>query len=225
MLTSNWASCDRLAAGSTGAAHSPPLRPRVCVQLRKAEAVVENDAMWPGRTEKRQRMQVGRRYAPGSRCDLLRPGAASTAPQPSHTQSSLPPLPEQAITYNNLGCLFKRHNMPQVALQVSAGVARMHVHGAVRSPCQACRRRPWQLPNLAPQLALFPASCAPPARLRSTCKRRSRSSGLATTCRTAAAPTSTSAPLSRRCGGQRRCGRRRGGGVCMHAPRPSQRWN
>lgn len=64
--------------------HTPPtLNPPLIPQLRKAEAVVDNDAVWHGpAAEKRARMR--------------------------------------AITYNNLGCLFKRRNMPQLALQVSA---------------------------------------------------------------------------------------------------------
>ena len=38
-------------------------------------------------------------------------------PRPS-APYALPPAPlHQAITYNNLGCLFKRRNMPQLALQ------------------------------------------------------------------------------------------------------------
>ena len=66
---------------SPAAPWHPPL------QLRKAEAVVDNAALWqgapPARRHKRDRMR--------------------------------------AITYNNLGCLFKRRNMPGLALQVGAG--------------------------------------------------------------------------------------------------------
>jgi tetratricopeptide (TPR) repeat protein len=56
--------------------------PAHSLQLRKAEAVVDNDAAWQGgpvAAARRQRMR--------------------------------------AITYNNLGCLFKRRNLPQLALQ------------------------------------------------------------------------------------------------------------
>jgi hypothetical protein len=52
------------------------------MQLRKAEAIVENDAMWRGQEQAQRRQRM------------------------------------RAITFNNLGCLLKRRNQPQLALQV-----------------------------------------------------------------------------------------------------------
>lgn len=71
-----------LRRDSLPAPAAPLPQPPAPLQLRKAEAVVDNDAVWQG------------------------PGADKRARM-------------RAITYNNLGCLFKRRNMPQLALQAS----------------------------------------------------------------------------------------------------------
>jgi hypothetical protein len=74
--------CRRLAFLLTTCRCPPACLPAHSLQLRKAEAVVDNDAAWQGgpvAAARRQRMR--------------------------------------AITYNNLGCLFKRRNLPQLALQ------------------------------------------------------------------------------------------------------------
>ncbi len=93
------------ACSSTAAARCLPLpaiqppnpAPDPTLQLRKAEAVVDSDAVWQGPgAEKRARMR--------------------------------------AITYNNLGCLFKRRNMPQLALQVGSRA------GCSAPPLSVCPR-------------------------------------------------------------------------------------
>ena len=93
--------------------------------------MVENSSMWAGvAPKKRARMQVRQPLHPPQ--SALHRAAGRTqcccARQPAHlppcggTPDGTPSV--QAITYNNLGCLFKRRNMPQVALQVGAQRAR-----------------------------------------------------------------------------------------------------